>query len=465
MLDFKFILDENYVMYDFFYNVADRKELNKFLDKGLLNFIYSNKFIKIIELNELVDKYQKEYLQAKEWAIKQKEYSDFLAEAQHFQSYMVDNWENNKVEVNTFLKRRIKLPLTEDKTLKVYVSNPTCRKVFANSREGIFYFSNNQGLNMHDNAYYPVYLLHESLHILLPYKKGYTFGQLNTVHGIIELACDCELYSILSGKDKYHMGHRELVQIKEELRPSWQEFLDNPNMTLDQYAYKKAEEGYLKEKEEMTALPTQSYEVQKQFFLKHINDSRNNLELAIGTCVIAIDDFETKDYKLLKTMIKVFVDLNHEDHPITLTKTGEKKLKSDFDLVIYWIMDELIRRKIRDDKDNGTAKLNDLFENGLETLSECFDGDFSLVKGSKEKGFNFNYILYIPKDIKNKTLIVEGNNTGGRSIADQDLYSAEYIRPSFSSSGLFNIYSQVDAPLMIPLIPMPNITNEEPSPK
>jgi hypothetical protein len=42
-------------------------------------------------------------------------------------------------------------------------------------------------------------------------------------------------------------------------------------------------------------------------------------------------------------------------------------------------------------------------------INEC-NGEFILMEADQKKGYKFGYVLYMPHNIKGKTLILHGNN-------------------------------------------------------
>ncbi len=82
------------------------------------------------------------------------------------------------------------------------------------------------------------------------------------------------------------------------------------------------------------------------------------------------------------------------------------------------------------------------------------DGDLKFIPADTKLGFNFGYVLYIPKDIKNETtLIVEGANTNGVS---SDLNKAiEKVKKNAISCDLpiYNDATRLGMPLLYPLFP------------
>ena len=77
-----------------------------------------------------------------------------------------------------------------------------------------------------------------------------------------------------------------------------------------------------------------------------------------------------------------------------------------------------------------------------------------LIEVSKGKGFNYGYVLFIPKNVvKDTTLIIEGSNTrsSANSIEDaNDIILNEGLYPSLP---IYDVANELGLPVLFPLFP------------
>lgn len=86
------------------------------------------------------------------------------------------------------------------------------------------------------------------------------------------------------------------------------------------------------------------------------------------------------------------------------------------------------------------------------------EGKVLLIKANPNKGFNFDYTIYIPNTVKNETtLIVEGTNIGsakGLNNEEQLNYILEYaINPGIKGNPIYEISTSLGMPLLFPIFP------------
>lgn len=85
-----------------------------------------------------------------------------------------------------------------------------------------------------------------------------------------------------------------------------------------------------------------------------------------------------------------------------------------------------------------------------QVIKETENGIYFLKLAQPDKGFYFNYILYIPNNIQNNTLIVEGSNIGNYN-AKGILNDLNYIENGLKYSN-FDTLEKLNAPMMMPLL-------------
>jgi hypothetical protein len=128
-------------------------------------------------------------------------------------------WNQVSDEIVSFLKNILRINI--DKEFDVYITHPdTCTGFSFN---GSIAWGHFKGLS--DMNYNIVYLIHESLHNLIPFDLDETSDSASIKHSIIELISDYELYSKLSGVSKYNVGHPNLKEYRNFVYPYWLKYL------------------------------------------------------------------------------------------------------------------------------------------------------------------------------------------------------------------------------------------------
>lgn len=153
-------------------------------------------------------------------------------------------WQEKSNYINKFLKKLLKTEINIE--TNVYCVHPnSCRGyVLENSTNDIIWGHVN---GIENPNYDLVYLTHETLHYVFLRNKKWSKEREDVVHTIIELIADNELYTELSGKSKYHIGHRYLSKIKKEIYPYWLSFL---NLSEEKLTKHIIEDGIITSKEE-----------------------------------------------------------------------------------------------------------------------------------------------------------------------------------------------------------------------
>ncbi len=147
-------------------------------------------------------------------------FKEYLKETEVYCNNIEEYWKSKEEYVNNFLKNILRISI--DREIKVYISHPfTC--IGTSRGNDVIYWGHRIG--QEDANYNIVYLVHEALHNILPYKEGMTYEQMENQHAIIELISDYELYSILSNESKIKEGHSLLEKSKLEVYPLWLDYL------------------------------------------------------------------------------------------------------------------------------------------------------------------------------------------------------------------------------------------------
>lgn len=160
-----------------------------------------------------------------------------------------------------------------------------------------------------------------------------------------------------------------------------------------------------------------------------------------------IDD----NFEILKNIINSFMSLYDERHPVFLRE--DNSYSCDKTKVLLEIITDKIELLIDDGTEEAMKKIDDLFDVFLNDLSEYGAGALKLINPSKDKGFNFQYLLYIPKTIENKTLFIEGNSGDMDIISYGDMVDKNYIIKALKCSQLIQFFSFLNVPCFIPLLP------------
>lgn len=165
------------------------------------------------------------------------------------------------------------------------------------------------------------------------------------------------------------------------------------------------------------------------------------------TTKFIIDNSEKLSYKEFMCYMNILSDLYDSNNRIFYNSSGNPIFTNKQDLGLY-----IISLKLNSLGDIDYAYYKEFFDNYLNDLNNFDMNSFDLVSGSKEKGFCFDYLLYIPKKIDNNTLIIEGNNSPTNG-ANGEARNSKYIREVIPIAGSFQYFLDLNAPIFIPLIP------------
>ncbi len=269
-MQFKFILDQNYILLKMINNRDKILELEEWKARVVSN-IFNKEIVEEIEnqkdrINEyflrddfkkVVEKYD---LDLKIDKLKQDQlFNKYYEETLNYLNFLQREWSQKENKIVNWLEKTIKVTLTK-KEIFVYVSHPMLNTGMCLDEKYIFW---GHWLGLKDINYNITYLVHEALHIILPnenyrplamklyhdkpdflsnqeywkilnnsikdYDKILDF-EYNIVHTVIELISDNELYTLLSSSSKYQVGHKypsySLVEYKECLLPYWFSYLN-----------------------------------------------------------------------------------------------------------------------------------------------------------------------------------------------------------------------------------------------
>lgn len=275
-MDFKFIIDKEYLLLKMISNRNNMDELKQWKNNVIAN-ILDQKVIREIEIRtETIEEYFisgefKKFLVSNHLISKMNKIMEdncFLNYYHDISKYLhlIQNaWLKYKPKINQWLKETIKLDFTKNE-ISVYISHPKLNTGKCVNQKYIF-LGHWKGIN--DINYNIAYLCHENLHALLPnenymppamklyhdkkteisnqeqwdllnatienYYKIFEF-EFDIIHSIIELISDNELYTILSGASKYELGHNHsnysLIKYKELILPYWFEYLGLSSMEI-----------------------------------------------------------------------------------------------------------------------------------------------------------------------------------------------------------------------------------------
>lgn len=147
-------------------------------------------------------------------------FNKLLEETKEYYEKIKYEWDSRKNEINKFLSTylRINFNCFPNTYIVHPISHVGC------NYEGKIIWGHTKGLN--DIFYNLVYLVHESLHIILPPVFNRDDGEYIN-HAVIEMISDYELYSLLSKKDKFGEGHPFLREYKEKIYPFWQKYKES----------------------------------------------------------------------------------------------------------------------------------------------------------------------------------------------------------------------------------------------
>lgn len=149
------------------------------------------------------------------------EFLTLYDESEKYRLKVQEKWNNLEPKVRQYFSE--KLGIKEDKRIKVNVVNPKFNTGTNNLKDEIFWGH----FRSESEPYYDVvYMMHESLHCLYPYKKNWNLEQCGICHGLIELATDNELRCLLEGNiQNYSEGHQDNNLRRNKLLPIWCAFL------------------------------------------------------------------------------------------------------------------------------------------------------------------------------------------------------------------------------------------------
>lgn len=162
-------------------------------------------------------------------AFKSKEFVRLFKETEKYLKFLEGEWENKKEIIIAITEKILGEKLPNIK-INVLVTHP-------NLYNGIVLPESNTicwGHKEDWENYSVVYLMHESLHLILDKK----LERSNLTHAIIELISDNELRVRLNKKGKYfkeqkeNVGHLFLRELEETMLPFWKKYLKDKNKNI-----------------------------------------------------------------------------------------------------------------------------------------------------------------------------------------------------------------------------------------
>lgn len=145
-----------------------------------------------------------------------------------YKEELQERWNLQKTKVYNYFADV--LGINEEKQIKVNVVNPEFNTGTNNLKNDI-YWGHYKG--QIDPYYDVIYMMHESMHCIYPYKKEWNSRQIAICHALIELATDNELRYVLEGNIKdYSNGHQDNNMQRNKLLPLWCAFLGKSESTI-----------------------------------------------------------------------------------------------------------------------------------------------------------------------------------------------------------------------------------------
>ena len=142
--------------------------------------------------------------------IQTKIYKQLYKETKDYKEILEKNWNNNKILINNYLNDILKIKI--DINITNYVTHPNSHPGYKIDSNSICY-SNYHGI---DNPYYDLrYLVHESLHCILPYKENMTNVEIEIQHDIIKLV-DKEIYQRLIDSNANDLEDKFKIYLKDK---------------------------------------------------------------------------------------------------------------------------------------------------------------------------------------------------------------------------------------------------------
>lgn len=89
---------------------------------------------------------------------------------------------------------------------------------------------------------------------------------------------------------------------------------------------------------------------------------------------------------------------------------------------------------------------------GITLATHLNPKDYTLIHGTPAKGFNFDYILYVPAEIRHNTLLVVPNNTGFPT----DNYDIHTEKAKSLAKYRTRLANELGVPMLIPIFPRPS---------
>lgn len=209
-------------IYDYVFSKLNKDEARMLWD---ISEEFSNKPYRYKEIMQ-----NKELGKSLECIFEFEEFEKVYEDTLRYKDKLEEQWEDYKDEVNKYFLECLRLDTKKD--ILANIINPYYR-MGTNDMNNEVFFGHVNGI---DNPVYNiVYLMHESMHCILPYKKEWNYSQRGICHSVIELATDNELRCRLEGKtDTYNNGHKDGLPQTNKLLPLWCAFLGKTSEEIEQ---------------------------------------------------------------------------------------------------------------------------------------------------------------------------------------------------------------------------------------
>ncbi|MDR1017909.1 MAG: hypothetical protein LBM02_04325, partial [Lachnospiraceae bacterium] len=199
--------------------IASRLEpalLNKIdsIGKCVINYLHTknistNKktFSNYSELYKIVTE-DSELSALSENIFKTPEFQSIYDETVAYKDKVQNEWEGSKQNIENIFENHLKIDVP-DKAVSVNILHPYCYDG-TNNQNNEIYYGHYKGID--NKNYNLVYLMHEYMHCIFPYKSDWNSQQKYLCHSLIELATDNELRVRLGDCSiRYDVGHEELT--------------------------------------------------------------------------------------------------------------------------------------------------------------------------------------------------------------------------------------------------------------
>lgn len=200
------------------------------------------------------------------------------------------------------------------------------------------------------------------------------------------------------------------------------------------------------------------YELAKKYIEELLLSNNKSIEKTTKYIIENTISIEDNNFNYFNLYLNILSDLYDEDSNL-FYKNGIPIFINKQDLGLF-----ITIQKILSIVKNTPNKIKAFFQKILSNLQQFDINSLNLIEGEKEKGYCFDYLLYIPQNIKNNTLIVEGNNSP-KNLTKGELKNINYISETLPILGSLQFLLDFNTPIFIPLIPNDDSTKNSKDPK